>query len=210
MSVPNIDTFEHDISEEIKTKEATIGDIASAGGDIGNAPVRTSSVPAFLVALGILLVVAVIAISVVLFLKYSSMPTSVPTTGTNTGGTQAGVRMSSVSVTVNGAVGQSIGVIQKSGYGYTINLASYSDVFAYMLKNEKEYADELASAVGSARDTSTTTPPFSFTDVTINNQNMRVGVSGTKTVVYAFVNTKILLISSSTEGILALRGAILR
>ena len=36
MITPNIDTFEHDITDEIKNKEASIGDIASAGGDIGN------------------------------------------------------------------------------------------------------------------------------------------------------------------------------
>jgi hypothetical protein len=118
--------------------------------------------------------------------------------------------MASISESIDSAVGPSIGTIQKSEYGYVVNLASYPDVFAYMLKNEERYADELAYAVGSPRDTSTTTPPFSFTDVTINNQNMRVGVSGESTVVYAFVNTKVLLISSTTEGILALRGAILR
>jgi hypothetical protein len=79
-----------------------------------------------------------------------------------------------------------------------------------MLKNEDLYADELAFAIGSPREVSTSSLPFIFTDVTRNNQNMRVGTSGSSTIIYAFVNTNTLVISSSTEGILALRGGILR
>lgn len=209
MPIPNIDTFEHDISEEIKTKEATIGDIASAGGDLGNASVPTSSASTLLISLGIILLIAVIAIAAFFFIRISQQPFAAPDTGSNTqssGETDAG----DVSYAIDEAVGTSVGIVRKSEYGYTMELLSYPDVFAYMLKNEQKYADELARAVGSPRDTSTTTPPFYFMDVTMNNQNMRVGTSGSSTIVYAFVNTKLLLISSSAEGILALRGAILR
>ena len=208
MSIPNIDTFEHDISEEIKTKEATIGDIASSSGEIGNTPNQSSSISTFLIAFGILVLVAVITVAAVLFIKYSQRPIAVPQSSADEQ-SSGGALMKSISGSINSAIGDSIGTIQKTEYGYNIQLLSYSDVFAYMLKNEQRYADELAQSVGSPRDTSTTTPSFSFTDVTINNQNMRVGVSANSMVVYAFVNTKILLISSSTQGILSLRGVIL-
>lgn len=209
MAIPNIDTFEHDISEEIKHKEATIGDIAASGGEIGNTPVRSSSLSLFLVGLGILFVAAVIATSIILFLKYRGDAPAVTPAATGVE-VPRGTAVSSLSASIDSAVGSSIGTIQASEYGYIAELKSYSDVFAYMLRNEDTFADELAAAVGSSRDTSTTSLPFIWTDVTINNQNMRVGTSGTNTVVYAFVNTKHLLISKTTEGILALRGAILR
>lgn len=209
MPIPNIDTFEHDISEEIKTKEATMGDIASASGEIGNTPVQSSSTSTLLIALGLLLLAAVVAVSVIFFIKYSKGSAIAPSANGNTQ-QPSGIQMSFVSDSIDQAIGGSLGTIQKSGYGYTIDILSYSDVFAYMIKNEQKYADELADSVGSPRDSSsTTTPPFFFTDVTINNQNMRVGTSASSTVVYAFVNTKTLLFSSSTEGVLALRSAIL-
>ncbi len=96
--------------------------------------------------------------------------------------------------------------MQRSEYGYTLQVLGYTNTYAYMIKNESLYADELALAVGSPRDTGTSSVPFTFTDVTLNNQNMRVGISGSSTLVYGFVNTTTLVVSSSTEGILALRG----
>lgn len=209
MPIPNVDTFEHDISEEIKTKEATMGDIASAGGDLGNIPVQTSSVSTLMIVLGIILFIAVIAVAAIFFLRLSKETTLPPLSG-STSQTSGNASIGDISYSINQAVGMSLGIMRTSEYGYTIELLSYPDVFAYMLKNEQRYADELAKALGVPRDTSTTTPPFSFTDVTINNQNMRVGTSASSTIVYAFVNAKTLLISASTEGILALRGAILR
>lgn len=209
MSIPNIDTFEHDIAEEIKNKEATIGDIAAASGDIGNTSNPPASLSTLVVSLGILFLIAVALIGVILFMKYSKTPVSSPAT-TQTTTTPPGLQMGSISPTLDSAIGASVGNIERSEYGYTIEILSYSDVFAYMLKNESRYADELAEAVGSPRDTSTTTQPFAFSDVTMNNQNMRVGTSGSSTVVYAFVNTSHLLISPNSEGILSLRSAILR
>lgn len=90
-----------------------------------------------------------------------------------------------------------------------MQLLSYTNVFAYMIKNESAFADELAIAIGSPREAGTTTVPYTFSDVTILNQNMRVGTSGESSVVYAFVNAKTLLVSSSTQGILTLRSGIL-
>lgn len=210
MSIPNIDTFEHDISEEIKTKEATVGDIAAAGGDVGNAPAKPASLSMLVISLGILFLVAVVAISAVLFFKYyASQPIAAPATGTPAKTEHPNNLVRSLSPTLQEAVGQFVKSAQKNEYGYVLEITSYSDVFAYMLKNENAYADEIADTVGSSRDTSTTTPSFVWSDVTLNNQNMRVGTSGSSTVIYAFVNRKYLLISKTTEGILALRSGIL-
>jgi hypothetical protein len=51
---------------------------------------------------------------------------------------------------------------------------------------------------------------YLFSDVTISNQNMRIAVSVKGTLVYAFIGTKNLAVSSSTNGILALRSKVLQ
>ncbi len=66
MSIPNVDTFEHDISEEIKVKEATITDIASAGGDVSNSPTPHANTSRLLLILGGIFILVVIGISVAL------------------------------------------------------------------------------------------------------------------------------------------------
>lgn len=210
MAVPNVDTFEHDIAEEIKQKEASLTDIASAGGDIGNLqpPHETSS--KLLVVLGILFVVGVLVAGSAFLFTTTLRNKTQNTTGTTTAQLpDKSTRLMAISPSMYDAIGGNIGTVQKSEYGYAFQILDYTPVFAYMIKHESEYADELALAVGSARDTSTTTPPFTFIDTTVSNQNMRVGTSNDKQVVYAFVNAKTILVSSSTEGIIALRGGIL-
>jgi hypothetical protein len=53
-------------------------------------------------------------------------------------------------------------------------------------------------------------PTSPFSDITLDNQNMRVWNLGTRTVIYAFVADKAVVISDTTDGILLLRNAILR
>lgn len=209
MSVPNVDTFEHDIAEEIRTKEATLTDIASAGGDLGNLPTSHVQTSRLLLIMGGIFVLAVIG-AFVAFFVLSSGPTQ-PNGNLNNQAELPDVsnRLLALSPTIHDALGGNLGKVTKSEYGYTLEIVEYTPVFAYMIKNEQLYADELAIAVGSPRTAGTTTIPFTFTDITISNQNMRVGTSGDARVVYAFVNAKALVIASSTEGILALRGGIL-
>ncbi len=209
--IPNIDTFEHDISEEIKHKEASLTDIASAGGDVGNIPTPHVQTSKMLFILGGLCLIAVIATVATLFFFETKNVAPNEEVQTNTDTLpDTSRRLLAISLALNDSIGNNIGTITKSEYGYSMQVLSYTDVFSYMLKNENLYADELAFAVGSPREVSTSSLPFMFTDVTRNNQNMRVGTSGSSTIIYAFINTNTLVISSSTEGILALRGAILK
>lgn len=210
MAIPNVDTFEYDIADEIKRKEASVGDIASATGDIGNSPKQTSF-PIIITFIGILLIVIIISISFfsyTYFYKKREPTIQNKTTTENTRVNDASL-LSTLSPLFPDAFGRFVSGVEKNEYGYNITITSYSPVFAYMFKNENVYADDIALAVGSARDTSTTTPSFYFSDVTINNQNMRIGTSDTNTIVYAFVSTTNLVIASSTSAILALRSTIL-
>lgn len=202
----NVDTFEHDIAEEIKSKEATITDIASAGGEVTNTPNTGTS--RILITLGGFSILAILVLFVTIFIVYNKNAT--PNTAVTPSLPDTNTRLLAISPSIYGAIGGNIVRVIKSEYGYSMSIVEYTPVFAYMIKNEDAYADELALAVNAPRDMSTTTSPFLFSDVTLNNQNMRVGISGESSVVYAFVNASTLLVSSSTQGIIALRGAILR
>ncbi len=208
MAVANVDTFEHDIAEEIKHKEASFTDIASAGNDVGNIPPHATYLR-LLIVIGIFFVIIILVAIGGLVYYYNQTPQVVPVEqGSERNTSQAQKALQALSPTLAQAIGDSVGSLSKNGYGYSVELTKYSEVFAYMLKNESAFADELAQAVGSPRDTSTTTSPFVWNDVTLSNQNMRVGVSGSSTLVYAFVNDTLLLISSSTQGILSMKGII--
>lgn len=208
MSIPNVDTFEHDIADEIKNKEATISDIASASGDVGSGQGAREGNNLFFILGGVFIFAVICVLGGVLYytLKSSTVvsPITTPTPVTST------TLLFSLSPMISDGISGSVSDVKKTPYGYTILLSSYTSVFAYMLKNESAYADEVALSLGVPRDTSTTTEPFSFTDVTINNQNMRVGTSASSTVVYAFVNAKALLVATSTQGILLQAGDILQ
>lgn len=206
MPVPNVNTFEHDIAEEITHREATVTDIASASGDIQNIPNQQLQTSKLFFVLGGVAVAAVIIVMAALF--FSSSQSTSQTIVTPSTNENPDNDLLSLSLNLRDNIGSHIGSVQKSEYGYTLTVLNYSSVFAHMIKNENAYADELAIALG-VQETATTSPVYTFTDITINNQNMRVGTSGSSTVVYAFVNTKHLLISPTPEGILALRGVIL-
>lgn len=217
MTTSNIDTFEHDISNEIKQKEATLIDIASASGDIKNSTPPTEITPEkkhistlFLISVITLCVSGIIASGIFGYNYYTkkqalaNKPVETPL-----GPSIPTASLAKISQTLDQQIGRFINNVQQTENGYSMTVISYPSVYAYMIKNEDSYADEIAGAVGSARDTSTTTTPFVFSDITDNNQNMRIGTSGSSTVVYAFTNnTQTLLLSSTTEGILSLRSAI--
>ena len=212
MAVPHIDTFEHDIATEIKEREATIGDIASAGGDIGNVlPEEKKPFPFGMVLLTVLIVLITVGIGYFGYTYYNKKINPIPSTSPVVIPKEEDTSLlPALSPAFPDTIGRAVTDIKRSEYGYTLILNNYSLVFAYMLKNEFSYADDIARAVGTSRDTSTTTPPFLFSDITIENQNMRVGISGSSMVVYAFVGTNALIIASSTDNVLKLRGTVAR
>lgn len=211
MTVPNIDTFEQNISEEIKKKEATFTDIASASGNVGNDTEPSTSGSSLIpILLLVLFLVLAGAGGGYYYLFVINKPPATPPMLTEQEETTDATHLEEISLTLATALGSSVESAQRSEYGFTIKLREYTPVYAYMLRNEAAYAEEIAASVGSPRDVSTTTPSFTFGDITLNNQNMRIGTSASSTVIYAFVNSSHLVISSSTEGILSLRSAIIK
>lgn len=270
VSTPPVDTFEHDIANEIRQKEASITDIAAAVGDIGNTNNNENSSRGSGLLIGVVLVLVLCAIVGLIAMgylyytgKYNPFSPSVDvTTEAKKATSKSGLTLISVYPTIEKAVGIHVTDIEKAPSGYIVTINSYSSVFSYMVKNEEVIKEELGMSVNSRQnknqkvepEKATTTPPTTtptistttgtstatkpstqtqststpyatsteetlvallpdpdeFSDVTIDNQNMRVGNSLFGPVVYAFVGTQHLVISSSTAGALSLRNSILR
>ena len=254
MAIQKVDTFEHDISDEIRLKDASLSSIATAVGDIGNTPEAQPKTPIFVIVVILLFVCGVIGASFVGYTYYKEVESrkiAETTKITERNVPRPPVSLVSISTTLDSAIGAHVSDVKKTSNGYTLTLSNYSPVFLYMIKNEEVYIEELAllfkKKVSDRKATSTketlavpvikpiiaTTTTLtstsslvtgttstssllslpvtpSFEDLTLSNQNMRVWKYGPDTVVYAFINQKALVISSSTEGILELRNAILR
>lgn len=203
-----IDTFEDDIANEVKQKEASVVSISAAGGDVGNTPLPTPPNTSSLLIWSIVFVITIIVLTLGGYIYYIKTKTIVIPPIEQVSKPPV-VNLERISPELNNSIGQFVTNTNKNEYGYIISINSYSPVFSYMIKNENLYADEIANSVGSGRDTSTTSEPFIFTDVTQSNQNMRVGTSGSSTVIYAFIGNDSIVIASSTEGILSLRNRVL-
>lgn len=209
MTIPKVDTFEHDIASEIKEKEASVVSIATASGDVQDAPLPpTPTSPAILIA-SILFFICILVVGVLGYMYYTKESTQNTSLSPVATSTVPSTNLVDISPSLDQAISTFVTGTTKTEYGYTLMLGSYSPVFAYMLKNESQYAEEVALSLGADVDTSTTSIPFIFTDITNSNQNIRVGTSGSSTVMYAFIGTNVLVLASTTEAILRLRTSVL-
>lgn len=278
--ISKVETFEHNIAEEIKMKEASLTEISAASNNVGNDPVELpKKPPVFFIALVTFFILCLLGFGLLGYFYVTGLSPNqeeqpLPVVVTTP---KAVTDLATLSPTLSGQIGRFVTTIDKKEQGYILTINSYSPVFAYMTRNENAYIEELASVFAgrpaatmatSSTETATQTPQVaaitpvatttpspatstqntatsskiasssmmqatsteapltiptntdvsifapqveaSFSDITISNQNMRVWTSGKNTVVYAFVGNNTVLISNSKEGILALKGAILR
>lgn len=268
MSLKNIDTFEQDIAQELKKKEVAVREAPPTSRTVGNiqqeAPERRS--PIIFIVLGILMLSTLTGSSYFGYTFYVNalnppqavIQATLPVVKTKTS------MLAEISPSFPDAIGMFVTNVTKNQYGYTVSISSFSPVYAYMLRNEKDFGDDVARSLGVERGTmstpiiydaatlttstattstsskptvggtkntstttvaTTTTPPpplivpvdtssiivpFTFSDTTVSNQNIRVGTSGQNSFYYAFIDNKALVFSASVEGILTLKNAILR
>lgn len=275
MSLQNFDTFEQDIAQELKKKEVTIRDIAATNKNIeaATSDIPEKKSPLIFIVLGILLLGSLSGAS---YFGYTFYLSAITPQILNKIATLPVVKtkesvLAELSPQLANNIGMFVSSIDKSKDGYTLRLSSFSPVYAYMLRNEKDYADDVANALGVKHgtqvasitydaatsiitiastssstitvsttttknskalsqgstttatttlaptpavivpvDTSTKPLPFIFSDITVSNQNMRMAVSGENSYYYAFIGNKALVFSTSPEGILNLKNAILR
>lgn len=209
--LPKIETFEGDITNEIRTKEANIRDIAVSNGAIENKEEnKTANKNLIMISVSVVLIL-ISTLSVTLYFMSQEKEVAQPPKVTQKN--PSGFRekdLSSKLLFLYSKVGNAISKGEETPYGYILELANYNEVFAFTLKNETAFSKELADLLKVNIESSTTTPWPTFNDVTISNQNMRVLTSTSSDIVYSFLNGKYLLISTSTEGILSMRSAIIK
>ncbi len=277
--VPKVETFEHNIAEEIKHREASLTEISAASNDVGNNQTELDSIKRNkIIIIGSLtvLIVTIFGFGALgyIYLQDTTASKETPQTQTTPSQTKSSGSLASLSKTLDEAIGSYTKNVDKKDRGYVITLTSYTHVFAYVTRNEDSFIEELASlfppqkqalqqpketpkqpanvTAGTSTTKATTTTATSsikiikkqpsststsvstittatqtpqqeqpvidlplaatssYSDLTIANQNMRVWNKGDKQVVYAFVGITALLISDTPEGILALKGAILK
>lgn len=219
MTVPNIDTFEHDIRAEIKNKEASIGDIASAANDISNTPPAFAEEEAhankkLFIWVAFIAFIALVGFSVLGYLYYTGQPTTPEAAQTLLSKEEQAARnkdvvrarLEKISPTLTQTLLPVAEQITSSAYGTDVTISNYSAAFARMLQNEEAIAEEVLD--GTYTLDASSTPVFVFTDITRSNQNMRSVTVGSSTFVYAFIGEHHLVFSSSSEGILSLRNSI--
>lgn len=289
MPTPHAETFEHDIIQEIKNKDGSMMDIATSVNEIGNDESRETASRNQMIFIGIVVgftLLGLTAIGFILYLYSESGKPLPPPQKPVTVIEKPNTAMISISNVLNENIGNFLTNVQKESEGYIITITSYPPVFSYMIRNEKLFGDELATAVGNGhvikypeivktttvietvmptiieevKATSTATSTFTststkskkivttkkttststlttstvaivatptpmlpapvvikepqteyiFSDITLNNQNIRVAKSAYGTVAYAFIETNKLVIASSPEGIISLRSRILK
>lgn len=223
MAIPNIDTFEQDIRNEIKQKEATIGDIASASGEIGNSTPRGSfsnqnSSSRFFIFGGIIFVLIFGGFSYLGYLYIKQQPTSKQAASDlinkqkSLENTPEAIsqKINNFSPVLGTGISRFTTKVDETPYGIIFSINNYDYTFAFMIKMETEVAKWVLSNELKSYENSTTTPNLTFTDDTKSNQNMRSVTVGSSTLVYAFINDQYLAFASSTDNILKLRGTIIK
>lgn len=240
MTTTHVDTFEHDIAEEIRHKEASITDIASAVGDIGNTSTEDEPKknPLTIIVILVVLLFVIIGISYAGYTYYTvSKKESEVLIKKEPVKNKSDISLSSLSPILDQHIGIYISDTQKTNKGYIATITSYPAVFSYMIRNEKDFVEEIATTLGNTKTLpvkATTTPniltasttfssttpsqnisttseeipqtEYIFSDITVSNQNIRIAKTVYGDIAYAFVGTQKLIIASSVENLLALRG----
>lgn len=205
----NIETFEYDISDEVKKKEASIGSIASASGNIENKPEpKISKGSTVFIILSIIFLFLSIA-GVVWYMMLLSNKNNAPvnTVIKNNISTNTHTDLQNILPSLDGNIGRFVSKIEITPTGYDLTLTDYKQVFAFVIKNENLLTNDSAKLFNIELSASSTR---NFIDKTIMTQNMRVLNNASSTIAYAFINTNHLVLSTSTEGIISMRNAIIK
>jgi hypothetical protein len=198
MTTPAIETFEKNIADEIRHKEASITDIAAATEDVKKQAVAEEKsekhTTRLFVIVGVLILCAVIGILVAGYLyaigKFDPFkPSAAELSIEKEKQLKPPVTLASISPTLDYSIGRYVSRVQKDSTGVVVELSSYQPVFAYMLKNENDFADELAKAVSVARDTKGIKRDIVNTSTTTLASSTNSG--GTTTIVSVSTSTEV-------------------
>ncbi len=147
--IPKVDTFEHDISDEIRRKEASLTDISAASNNVGNnEPVELpKKPPVFIITLIIFFVLSIAGFGMLGYFYFSDNRTTPiePVINKKKKEQTAPPNLEKISPALANSIGHVVTSIDKKEKGYVLTITDYPQVFAYMTRNEKEYIEDLAA-----------------------------------------------------------------
>jgi hypothetical protein len=202
MTLQKVDTFAHDITDEIRLKDALISEGSTAVNDIGNTPELKSGISLFTTIISILFLCGFLGAGFVGYTFYTEKMQAEELAAskiTSRSIPRSLISLKTLSVTLDSAIGNFVTDIKKSNSGYIITINSYSPVFLYMAKNEDSYIPELAKlfeikkVVSSKNATSTqvvaTSTPSTISTSTTTATSSK-NITGSSTVAEPFpINT---------------------
>ena len=146
---PKVDTFEHNIVEEIKRKDASLTQISAASNDVGNIPTDTvKKNPIIIMIAGSIFIVCLIGGAALAYYYYTDSllpPSAAPVKVSPTDVPKKTALLATISPTLDVEIGRVVTKVEKKNEGYILTINDYSAVFGYMTRNESEYIEELAS-----------------------------------------------------------------
>lgn len=151
--IPKVDTFEGDISYEIKRKEASLTEISAASNNVGNNDdiILPKKPQVFFIVLISFFVFCVIGLATLAYFYFNDAilsPTVQNTAITESAVPKNKADITTLSPTLSNEIGRFITGIEKKDQGYIITINQYSPVFAYMTRNENDYIQELSLLFG--------------------------------------------------------------
>jgi hypothetical protein len=214
MSLSKIETFEHDVAAEVLKKEASFSQAASEENLIKEVT-KEVTMPDEKSGSSIMLLVGVFVFVILMvggyfgYTMFLATPEVAPVATTTKTPGKKDVTFGTTFPELAAPIGPYVTDYQKNQYGYSLSINDYSSVFSYIVKNEDDFIFSLSKVLPiTLNETPTTT--ITYSDITISNQNMRLATFGSSTVAYAFLNTSVLIISTSTDGLSRIASGIIK
>ena len=217
---PKVDTFEHDIANEIRRKETTLEEVKAAAAKtteqtpVTIPPKKTSPFTIALVALIVLSLIGLAGVAYYYFHDSLLPPQAKPVEIRKKDIPKMTEAVVKISPTLGNEIGRYVTTVEKKDKGYIISINNYSAVFAYMTRNENAYIDQLAklfteeviasttSTKEEVKPVATTTPVIKIvitTDTTPVATSTKTATSSTKTTVIAPAKKSTTPQSTTTE-----------
>jgi hypothetical protein len=164
--VPKVETFENNIAQEIKRKEASLTQISSASNNVGNDTVELpKKPPVFFVALVVFFGLCLLGFGMVIYFSITTNGKPIPIETPPITQPKETSSLQSLSPVLSDQIGRFVTGVEKKKEGYVLTINNYSAVFAYMTRNESEYIEELSKVfIGVPITLATTTPPTQTTE----------------------------------------------
>ncbi len=155
-----VDTFEHDIADEIRRKEASLAEIQAVSKQ--NSPTINidppKTLPWLTITLVVGLIIAVVGISSLAYYYFTDSllpPSAEPQVINKNDIPKVVTDISKLSPSLSAGIGRFSTLVEKKEAGYVITLNNYTEVFAYMTRNEDAYIGELVGIYTKTTATST-------------------------------------------------------